>query len=408
LRDIIKYLENQKIFHDVKTIKKALDCLKLEIDPAKNIVVAGTNGKGTTAATLQTLLMEAGKNVGFFSSPHLIKINERIKFNGQDISDDDFIDVFCKVHDKIQAFNLSYFEYLTLMFAYYVFGRNKADFAIFEVGLGGTHDSTNAVPHDTSVIAKLGMDHESILGNTMLKIAENKFGIISENNKVFHIKFDSDEIIKLSKEISRKRNADFIESYPYEFFPLSKIKIKGQDLQMNLLGARAAENTALAITVFDHFVPDSRQFLPAIGKVNWPGRMEITTYQNREIFMSGDHNPQGIDSLLDILKHFTFQNVHFVVGICYDKNHSKMLEKLSGLPNSLIYLTETPEKTLSIKNYEERFLKTAKFVSSDPILALDAAISNSTERDLVVITGSLYLIGKIKNLAPRYLHGFPS
>ncbi|MDR2158041.1 MAG: hypothetical protein LBO02_01850, partial [Holosporaceae bacterium] len=137
MKNIIRYLENQRGFHDVAVVKRALDALELNIDPKKTIVVAGTNGKGSTCATLQTLLTAARKNVGLYSSPHLVKINERIKFNEENISDEDFYNIFHIVHEKIKKYDPSYFEYLTLMAAYYFFAVKDVDFAIFEVGLGG-------------------------------------------------------------------------------------------------------------------------------------------------------------------------------------------------------------------------------------------------------------------------------
>jgi dihydrofolate synthase/folylpolyglutamate synthase len=126
--------------------------------------------------------------------------------------------------------------------------------------------------------------------------------------------------------------------------------------------------------------------------------MEMISYKNRDAFLSGDHNPQGIQSLLDILQFYDFRNVHFVVGICADKKHSQMLQKLANCRNSYIYLTETPNKTLYLKDYDEVFRKLAKIVTENPLDALDAAIANAGEDDLVVVTGSLYLIGKIKTL----------
>jgi folylpolyglutamate synthase/dihydropteroate synthase len=129
---------------------------------------------------------------------------------------------------------------------------------------------------------------------------------------------------------------------------------------------------------------------------------KISWKSNCDIFLSGDHNPQGILSLLEILRYYKYKKIYFVVGICSDKNHSLMLNELFNFPNSEIYLTETPEKTLPIDKYERQFLTKAKYVSQDPIDALETAIADSqsathNERPLhiIVITGSLYLVGMI-------------
>ncbi|MDR0678128.1 MAG: hypothetical protein LBF44_01160 [Holosporaceae bacterium] len=403
MKNIIRFLENQRGFHDAVLVRQALDALDLEIDPRKVIIVAGTNGKGSTCATLQTLLLAAGKDVGLYSSPHLIKVNERIKFNGEDISDDDFCKIFQKVHEKVQPYDLSYFEYLTLMAAHYFFALKRIDFAIFEVGLGGVYDATRFIPHNISVITRLGLDHELILGNSLQKIAKNKFGVIADGNKVFHTKFYGEVVTKLSQEIAKNRRAEFIEAYSHKCivdysgrYPDFWIKTSWGSFKMNLQGKRAAENTALALSVFDNLISNAREFLPAIEKVNWPGRMERIRRGNRDVFLSGDHNPQGIDSLLEILRHYSFDRIHFVVGICRDKKHRQMLRKLSRFSHSVMYITETPEKTLSLQNYDREFFKLAKFISPNPLKTLDAAIFDSRENDLVVVTGSLYLVGKIK------------
>ncbi|MDR1560998.1 MAG: hypothetical protein LBS23_01440 [Holosporaceae bacterium] len=411
-KDIIHYLEKQTKSHDVDYIKKALLVMELEINPSKVIVVAGTNGKGSTSATLQTLLMTAEKNVGFFSSPHLIKINERIKFNGENISDEIFCNIFLLVHKKIKDLNLSYFEYLTIMAVYYFFEchKNEIDYAIFEAGLGGACDASNAIPHNTSVITKLGFDHELLLGNALIEIAKNKLGIIQPYNNVFHAKF-SNEISELSKEYMKKLHCNFIESYQYVLkidtsakYPVFKINTKFGDFQINLPGTRGAENTALAVTIFHNLINGTGptdsvgKFLSALRYVDWPGRMEKFTYKDKDIFFSGDHNPQGVESLVEILNYYKFEKIHFVVGVCHDKNHKQMLEKLVSVKNSHLYLTETPIRTLLLTDYDAEFQKLATYMSKNPTEAMRVAMSKSTENDLVVVTGSLYLVGYIKQI----------
>ncbi|MDR3187317.1 MAG: hypothetical protein LBT63_02740 [Holosporaceae bacterium] len=418
--DMLSSLTNRDKLEYMNYIKGAYAAMELDIDPSKVILVAGTNGKGSVCATLQTLLTAAGKNIGFFSSPHLLRVNERIKFNCEDISDDDFCRVFSAVQEKMSVFcrktaaedvPLSFFEYLTAMAAYYFFGIHgaKIDYALLEVGLGGALDSTNAIPHSTAVIAKLGLDHESVLGNSMPEIAINKFGIIPPNGNVFHMKFDDAEVNQLFEHRVRELQCHATEAYECsmlvdksEKYPAFGIQTPFGDFPINLQGMRAVEDTALAITVFDSLVPNAHQFLPALKKVRWPGRMEKFRYKNRDIFLSGDHNPQGIESLLEILSHYKFASVHFVVGICSSKNHEEMLQKLTTLENSHLYLTESTFKTLPLASYGEKFLKLARFASSDPSEALNAAVLNATGDDLLVVTGSLYLISSIlRQILPK-------
>lgn len=399
--EIVNFLESQTKFHDIEYLRNVLNMLDLKIEPEKVMLVAGTNGKGTTSATIATLLIAAGREVGFFSSPHLKKVTERIKFNNVDISEKEFCDVFTQVRKKIKSSNLSHFEWLTLMAAYYFFEKKKVDSAIFEVGMGGTYDSTNIIPHKFCAITRLALDHEDILGNSLIEIAENKFGIITENAVVFHTAFDA-EIEKLSKKYAKKRNANFIKACDFSLeadqsskYPIFFVRTPFGRFKMNLPGRRAAENSALALTAFDYLLGAADKYGSAIEKVNWPGRMQLIRYGNHDIFLSGDHNPNGVQSLLEILRYYRFRAVHFVVGICKTKDHKKMLDMLFNFPNANVYLTETAYNALPIDKYGSESLKRAKFALPDQKAALDAAVANASNEDLIIVTGSLYLVGKI-------------
>ncbi|MBO4405226.1 MAG: hypothetical protein J5821_00665 [Alphaproteobacteria bacterium] len=152
----------------------------------------------------------------------------------------------------------------------------------------------------------------------------------------------------------------------------------------------------MAVEVFKYLIPNYEKYLPALENVNWPCRMEKIQYKNRDIFLSGDHNPQGIQSLMEILKNFEFENIHFIVGICSDKNSDQMIKMLSSMKNSHIYLTETPVKTLTTENYSEFVRSIAEFSSKNPIEALEQAVKRSSPKDLILVTGSLYLTGLVK------------
>jgi dihydrofolate synthase/folylpolyglutamate synthase len=423
--NVITFLENQTVSHGISYLKEALQQLKISINPAQVILVAGTNGKGSTCATLETLLRKSGKNVGLFSSPHLERINERIKFNRIDISDSDFCEIFHRVHASIGRFDLSYFEYITLMAIYYFFvvHRSDIDYAIMEAGLGGAFDATNIIPHNISVITKLGMDHEEYLGKTIAKIAANKFGIIHKNNIVFHTKFEKSspgpatlrELRELAAYYATKYTATFIEAYDYslvvtccddEKYPTFFIENRFGKFRINLPGERGAENTSLAITVFDYLNGEAANIatqLQALEQVHWPGRMERVSYKNHDIFLSGDHNPQGILSLLDILRYYKFRQIHFVCGICCDKNYRLMLSLLRLVPGAELYLTENVVKTVPLENYGAEFVNNAVVADPDPLKTLNSALQNAAigNDDLVVVTGSLYLVGFVRKFCDK-------
>jgi len=401
MQEILSFLEKQSEYHTPEEIKRGLDVLGIRFPEHKVILVTGTNGKGSTCITLQTLLISAGKNVGFFSSPHIERINERVKFNGEDISDEDFCRIFRIIHEKVSDFHFSFFEYLMLIACYYFYFEKQIDFVIFEIGLGGTLDATNAIDHDISVITRLGIEHEDVLGKGLISIAENKFGIIRKNNAVFHTKFPK-EISDIYFKCLSEKNARFFEAPRLNYFvqknkyPEYFVEINNQNYKLNLLGERAVENTSLAVEIFKYFIPNYEKYLFALQNVIWSCRMEKIQYKNRDIFLSGDHNPQGIQSLSEILSHFEFENIYFVVATCFDKDSDQMIEQLRSVRNSHIYLTETPIKTLALEDYSEFVKSNVEFSSKDPIKTLNQAVKNADDNDLILITGSLYLTGQIK------------
>ena len=176
--------------------------------PEKVILVAGTNGKGSTACMLSTLLAHAGKKVGLYTSPHLQCITERIQINNEPISKKDFVEVYQSV--KKQTAKISHFEELTVMAAYAFWQKFYVDFAIFEVGMGGTWDATNALPHKINLITKISYDHEHLLGGTLLSIAKNKFGIVHPNSLVIHHPFEETEVQNLAQTVQKQTSSHWV------------------------------------------------------------------------------------------------------------------------------------------------------------------------------------------------------
>ncbi len=385
-------------------VKEGLVALNLKYDPSRVIVIAGTNGKGTTAATLSVLLEATGAKVGLYTSPHLVETTERIRVNSKPIAENQFVAAFAAVKQKIPHDRLSHFEMLTLM-AHWVFVQEKCDWIIYEVGLGGIWDATNAFDHDTSVICRLGLDHQDILGESLWDIAKNKLGIVRDekNHKVVHLPVAS-EIEKLFLNFKDKSAAQFVEAKSFGYrvqtatepltAPQYILETPWGKAPLSLLGARAAENSSLALIVFKELGFSPQEFLPALSKVNWPGRMDWQNYRGRRIYFSGDHNPQGVESLKEILVHFNYDNLWAVIGIGKAKAAAEMLNVFKTIPNINIILTETPFRGLKISEYKSDFHK-----EPQPQKALDYALEKAGPEDLVLVSGSLYLVGEVKAIA---------
>lgn len=397
-----------KTMPGLEKIKKALTQTDwyAEIDPEKIIVVAGTNGKGSTCAMLEALLLDAKQSVGFYSSPHLVSTTERIRLNGENISEENFVKIFEECEGLIKDCELSHFEALTLMAGHFYFSKSSnqnCDYVIFEVGLGGSYDATNAFPHRYSVITPLSIDHANILGKTLAEIAQNKFGIIHSQNTVIHQTYES-EIQNLFENFLKQTDSHAIEVSDGSFTvvktstePEYILNSKWGSAKLGLLGARAAENALTALSTMAALGYDPSLYLKSLAQVNWPGRMQKIDWAGAgcPVYLSGDHNTQGIHSLVEILMNFTWDKIFLVIGIGQDKEADEMLSALLKLKNSQLYLTVTPFKGRLLDQYPENITAMAQFKNENPILTLQKAAEAASEKDLIVVTGSLYLVGEV-------------
>ncbi len=359
-----------------------------KIDPQKVITVAGTNGKGTTAASLETLLVSANQKVGLYTSPHLISTTERIRFAGKDISEAAFIVLFLKHQAVIKADELSHFESLTLMAADYFFTQDH-DFIIFEVGLGGLFDATNIFPNHYSVITKLGFDHENILGHHLIDIARNKFGIIKQDSVVIHHRLDP-QLNDLIAETQKRTKSHWVEA-----------RMRAKPFKTNLVGPRAQENISNAVTVFENLGFDFESHQHVLSQINWPGRMQQVRWPGIRcpLFLSGDHNPQGIESLMVIIDELKYKNLYLIIGIGVDKAAETMLQQILTLPRIKLCLTETLFKGLQTSSYPVFARRKAQIIKPRVEMILNEI--KPEENDLVIVTGSLYLIGAVLKMLER-------
>ncbi len=369
------------------------------IDPGKNIIIAGTNGKGSTAATLSRLLLAAGQRVGLYTSPHLVTTRERIRLNDEDVSENDFVFAYRALKKVIQEEELTHFEALTLIAAFIFFSGRTApavDWVIWEVGMGGLFDATNAIPHRYCVITKLGLDHTAILGTSLREIAFQKFGIIGKNAVVVYSPMEP-ELSALRAEASARTGCEWIAAKQVEAVSPNRVSTPWGDAALSLCGARAAENTGTALTLFEVMGFEPTPVLHALSRVRWPGRFSSfgTDRFPCPAYLSGDHNGQGVESLLQILEGFSWDILHLVVGIGRDKDAGLMLKRLCGLPRMKLYLTETPFKPTRLEEYPSRFKKLAIAENVDSAQLLSLIGKNAVSRDLIVVTGSLYLVGQI-------------
>lgn len=369
------------------------------------ILVAGTNGKGTVAKTLETLLLRVGGGgVGLFTSPHLMTPTERIRSFGRDLSEREFVQTYEIVEPVAQDLALSHFETQTLMACEIFFGqrvRPRVDWAVIEVGVGGRLDPTRLIPHEMSVVTSIGLDHVDLLGSTIKQIAPEKFAIVDDGALVHLASTDSDVEAAAAKACAGKAvKRVVVEPFPFHVAPgpVWVVETPWGEAPLHLLGRRAVENVSLALAVYRElgFSPD--EALPALRQIEWPCRMEPFHLRGRTVYLSGDHNQQGVASLREILEHFQYENLQLVVGIGGKKDVDGMLTELSRLPRARLRLTTTTFRGQPLSAYGEKWLGQAAATDADPAIALERALTESQPGDLILVTGSLYMTGDLRRM----------
>ncbi len=388
-------------------MRAALAALQLDLplEGVGVVLVAGTNGKGTVAKTLETLLAgECAGAVGLFTSPHLMRTTERIRSFERDLSDSEFVAAFEKVESIVEQYELSHFEIMTLMMAEVFFGaeiRPRVSWAVIEVGVGGRLDPTRLIPHATSVITTISLDHVELLGPTLRDIAREKFAIVDDGGLLVHRALAFSEIEGDVAELcAAKRSVRRVVAPEYSFHVDEKVpawimETPWGEARLSLPGKRAVENSALALTVFRELGFDPAKALSRLGQVKWPCRMERFQLRGREVYLSGDHNPEGVASLGEILAYFNYHSLELVVGIGAKKDADTMLAEFSRLPRARLRLTTTPFRGAPMAIYGE-WLKRAAASDEDPVVALERALRESQEDDLIICTGSLYMVGVLR------------
>ncbi len=399
-REWVQWLETRNPMPELKPgIEKTRNALTEAglmdlVDPKKVIIIAGTNGKGTTAKTLEQLLLSTGSSVGLYTSPHLVDTTERIRIQGKDLTQNAFCSLCEHYRPLIEKWNLTHFESLTLFAADYFFKQKKVDWSIFEVGLGGTWDATNVIPHHWSAITALGFDHMHILGKTLPEIAMNKFGIIAKNNVVIHNDYDPEIEAILAEQLKKNRATSIRVSKarhrlePGSPLPQYILESPWGDTAISLPGVRATQNMLQALTIFEVLGFNPQKYLKTLSTIQWPARMTPLKYTSPcPVYLSGDHNTQGIESLVEILKHAQYKKLHLILGVSKNRAPLEFLPILAQLQNTEVTFTKptfqgvTPQLPPGMTFFEK------------PHEALQHVSQKAQAQDLIVITGSLYLCG---------------
>jgi dihydrofolate synthase/folylpolyglutamate synthase len=401
-----------------------------------SVLIAGTNGKGSTAATLAAILRASGLKTALYTSPHLVRINERIRVNGVEIGEDDFAALHGEV-DRIAEtlvagkelpWHPSFFEMMTAI-AFAQFARERVDIAVLEVGMGGRLDATNVVEPLVSVIADISLDHQKFLGDTVAEIAREKAGIIRPRGVVVTLpqQPEANDVIGntiLELDATAVSAVQYVppvspaspeyrvpvsekKSQPLYRYPL---QVMGKEILVEtpLVGRHQLRNVALAIAAaeelskrFSAVTPES--IARGIRETRWPGRFQVLPPRpgGPEIVLDVAHNPAGAWALRSALsEQYDDRPLIFVFGAMRDKAISEMAEILFPLAQRVIATQPENPRSASPQEIQQAASRTATDMElvAEPKAALDRARAIAGEEALVVVTGSIYLVGEAMRL----------
>jgi dihydrofolate synthase / folylpolyglutamate synthase len=392
-----------------------------------SVHIAGTNGKGSTAAILASVVQAAGLRCGLYTSPHLVRINERIRLDGADISDEQFAESFTRVLVVVEemlasgtlAAHPTYFECVTAM-AFDFFARAGVEVAVIEVGLGGRLDSTNLIVPEVAAITQIDFDHENFLGYSIEAIAAEKAGIIKPGACVVSAVENL-----AAREVIRRRAAEqgarlvemdevcrvshlSAEDGRYRFQvsladDLGAGSVQEMNIALPLAGRFQVRNALTAITAARllaqrGFAIRDDAIVQGIQSVRWPGRLE-RLQERPAIYLDGTHNPAGAREVVSFWQDdLADRRIHLIYGAMRDK----AIDEVAGLlfPHAAtVILTQSPQpRSLSVQALAEMTSHLAESVEviREPGTALDRALEIADPDDIIFATGSLYLVGDLR------------
>jgi dihydrofolate synthase/folylpolyglutamate synthase len=401
----------------LETIQRILDGLGNPHQKYACIHLAGTNGKGSVAATLASILFESGYTVGLYTSPHLVRFNERICINNRQLSDDDVVKAYRavkRVHYGERS--PTFFEFATAM-ALYAFKQHRVDYAVIETGMGGRYDATNVIQPAISIITNVALEHRDYLGNTLAEIAREKAGIIKQATPVV-TGVKQKQVRAVVQQVARKKKAPLfrlgkafkVRRHQSGQFSYTGCKNKWRKLQTPLRGRYQVQNAALALAACELLINAQaaisiESIKQGLANTCWPGRLEIVC-RYPMVILDGAHNLIAARNLAKYLaEHLAGRRITLVIGILDDKPYRSMLNSL--LPEcSRAIITRAqslralePEKLYAIA---KKILSEVSIIS-DVAAAVRNAIETAGRDDVVCVAGSLYVVGEAKEAIEKGL-----
>lgn len=388
------------------------------------IHVAGTKGKGSISAMIASVLVSAGYQTGFYSSPHMLDYTERIQVNGISIEQDDFLKIVNEMYPVIQEVQgLTTFE-ITTGIAFQHFMKRKVDFGVIEVGLGGRLDATNIIIPEISVIASISLDHTAILGDTIEAIAAEKAGIIKKGVPVV-VSPQKESVMQVFEEKSKEedaplyKNIDLLEYHSrtstletQKFtvsYPASIVEkeddpdVQHIQIQLPLLGKHQMENAgtafcALKILQNHGFKVSDKNIQDGLQNVSWPGRFEVLQ-QYPFVIIDAAHNYESSLRLIDTIQElFPSQKITLIFGASEDKDIKGMLRNFAQISKMVIFTKSTHPRAAEPEKMQQliRSPLCDTIIIEDVQEALNFALKEAKDEEIIVASGSIFIAAAVR------------
>lgn len=416
--ETLRYFEETAIMGSRLGLERVRELLNRLGNPERQLKfvhIAGTNGKGSTAAMLASVLEQAGYRTGLYISPHLLRYNERFSINGAEVSDEALAAASQQV--KLAADTMedspTQFELLTCV-AFCIFLAAQCDIVVLEVGLGGRLDATNVIPApEVAVITRIGLEHTEILGDTVEKIAAEKAGIVKPGGRV--VLGDQTEAVRgVVAEICNRLDAHLTLSELASAQFLSS-SLQGQhfawrhypDVELKLLGSHQLQNACTVLETLEqlrlqgwHISDDA--VLDGLRKTTWPGRFECVS-THPAFVIDGGHNRQCAEAIATALgDYFPGKKIIFLIGVLADKDFSGIFDALLPLAKQIAAVTPDSPRALSAQALCDRLGTEYQFTNATPCACVAEALTlvreSAQENDVICACGSLYMIGEVRKL----------
>ncbi len=403
-------LEKKGMLFGLENISSILFALGNPHLSYRSVHVGGTNGKGSVTKVLSSLLVKEGYRTGRYTSPHLHSITERFSINEEDIKYEEFVkiceEIWQRIIDEKISTSFTFFDFTTAV-AFEYFRRESVEIAVVEVGLGGRLDSTNVIKPLLSVITNVSYDHMDYLGSTISSIAQEKAGIIKENVPV--ITGAKGVALRILEDFaSRKRSPLYVLGKHFSFEKIKErmmdyrgIKWNFHDLYVNLLGDHQLSNVSLALCALEilsenGFPVKESTIREGLSNIEWMGRLEIVK-ERPKIILDGAHNTSGMRALTKyISENLKGRRIVCIFGVMKDKDFKGMAKLVLSWAEKLIITKPSLDRALDVKELKK--LLPFAYPADSVREALENAKKEVGEDDVIVVTGSLFLVAEARAL----------